>query len=161
MPSGSGTEDAPILIPLHVIAPSFIHSPYGGKFHVWTGAVSENTTISSAFEGMFESYANAQPSNSPAGFVDACKSSAAHHEDMRNMVILVTTHHGRILVVPPSTVIKDLIAGARWPKVKGSKEFVDKRKVKRRHGFEVDGIELLGGWYIDVYVVPKKSLGSQ
>jgi hypothetical protein len=159
--AGPRTNDTAISIPLHIIAPEFIHSPNGGQFHAWTTASLESEAIGSISMGMFESYARAQPADSAAGFVDACTSSALYHEDPRNTVILVTTYRGRVLVVPPDTSIKDLIVGTQWPKVPGSKEFTDKTKAKRRHDFEFDGIELLDGWYIDVYLFPKKSLHSQ
>jgi len=159
--SGPCTNDSPISIPIHIIAPYFLHNPYGDQFHAWTRAVSESDTIGTAFKGLFESYASAQPSDSVYGFAENCRNPALHHEDLRNTVVLVTTHRGRILVVPPDTSIKDLIAGAQWPRVHGSKEFNDERKVKRRHEFEFDGIELQDGWYIDVYVIPKKCLDSQ
>ena len=157
----SRTNDAAISIPLHINAPEFIHSPYGGQFHAWTDAMSESEAIGSAFTGMFESYARAQPADSIAGFVDACMSSAMYHEDPRNTVILVTTYRGRVLVVPPDASVWEVIMGAQWPKVPGSKEFTDKTKAKRSHDFEFDGIELLDGWYIDVYLFPKECLHSQ
>jgi hypothetical protein len=158
---GPRTNDTAISIPLHIIAPEFIHSPYGGQFHTWTDALPDSQAIGSVFTGMFESYARAQPADSPAGFVDSCISSALHHEDPGNTVILVTSYRGRVLVVPPDTSIKDVLAGVQWPKVPGSKEFTDKTKAKRSHDFEFDGIELLDGWYIDVYFFPKECLHSQ
>ena len=158
---GPRTDDNAISIPLHIIAPEFIHSPDGGQFHAWTSALPESTAIGSAFTGMFETYARAQPVESPAGFVDACMSSALYHEDARNTVILVTTYRGRVLVISPDTSIKDVIAGSQWPKIPGSMEFTDKTKARRCHDFEFDGIELLDGWYVDVYLFPKKCLHSQ
>lgn len=137
---GPCTNDTAISIPLHIIAPKVIHSPDGGQFHTWTNAVPESQVIGSIFTGMFENYAHAQPANSPTGFVNSCMSLALYHEDPGNTVILVTTYCGRVLVVPPDTWIKDLIAGIQWPKVPGLKEFINKTKAERSHDFEFDGI---------------------
>ena len=91
---------------------------------------------------------------------DGMLSAMAH--DKRSLVVVIT-FHGRLLVIPRQTKIKDIIAGARWPRPQGPGArnipvFRDLRRKPRARHDEIDGIELFMGWRMELYVIAHKNL---
>jgi len=66
---------------------------------------------------------------------------------------------GRLFKIPRETRIKDVVAGARWPRQSLAPTFEDLRRAPRKRNDEIDGIELIMGWMIEVYVIPQDKLG--
>lgn len=87
--------------------------------------------------------------------------SAIAHEHPENKLIIMPTHRGRLLVIDPKLTFKEVFEGAKWPREdKGPLPFEDLRKVERAREFEVDGIELIQGWHLDVIVITKNRLND-
>ena len=83
-------------------------------------------------------------------------SSAVAHE--RDGVVLMMSSRGRLFKIPRETRIKDAVAGARWPRQPDAPVFEDLRRAPRNRSDEIDGIELIMGWMVDVYVVVEDKL---
>jgi hypothetical protein len=62
--------------------------------------------------------------------------------------------------IPRETTIKDVVAGARWPRQSNAPVFEDLRRAPRKRDDEIDGIELALGWMMEVYVVTNDKLGA-
>jgi len=144
----------PISIPVAIRAPYYFpnpnnQTPFSTREE---NPVSENETIGSFIDGLFISIATF--SHSPVN--RASLPSAMAHD--RDGVVLMMSSRGRIFKIPRETTIKDVVAGARWPRESNAPTFEDLRRAPRKRSDEIDGIELLMGWMIGVYVVDKDRL---
>lgn len=86
--------------------------------------------------------------------------SALVHKDDRSSVVLVFTSRGRILEIPQNTRIRDIIAGARWPRP-GHKHKIlpfNDLCMEPQVRDAIDGVELLQGWVMDLNIVPRDKL---
>jgi hypothetical protein len=54
--------------------------------------------------------------------------------------------------------MKDIIAGARWPRQSDAPVFEDLRRPPRKRTDDIDGVKLAMGWMIEVYVIPEDKL---
>jgi hypothetical protein len=144
----------PIIIPVYIIAPYF-HTGRGSKSFRTREEhpVSENDTIESVLQGLFMSVARVQGNMSSSSRQGVILSATAH-DSPEQSIVYVPTFRGRFLVVSRNTPFRDIIAGARWPR-DGPLPFEDARDTPRIRDFEVDGVELGFGWFIEVYVIPK------
>lgn len=75
-------------------------------------------------------------------------------------MLIVFSSRGRLFKIPRETTIKDAVAGAQWPRQSNANTFEDLRRTLRKRSDEIDGIELMDGWTIEVYVVAKDKLGE-
>lgn len=92
-------------------------------------------------------------------FVRQAMPSALDHESPEDSLVIMPTHRGRLLVIPRKMTFKQVFSMATWPR-KGPPPFQDLREVARAREFEVDGIELVQGWHLDVIVIPKDKVGQ-
>jgi len=76
----------------------------------------------------------------------------------RGGVVIIMSSRGRIFKIPRKTTIKTVVTGARWPRQSNAPVFEDLRRAPRNRSDEIDGIELMMGWMIEVYVVAKDKL---
>jgi len=88
--------------------------------------------------------------------MESMSSAVAHEKDA---VIVMMSSRGRVFKIPRETTIKDVIAGARWPRQSHAPRFEDLRRAPRRYSDEIDGIELAMGWMIELYVIAQDKLG--
>ena len=148
----------PISIPVTIGAPYYFPNPNSqAPFSTREETpVSENETIGSFLYGVFTSVAMFYDRASGASR-ESIQSTMAHERDG---VILMVSFRGRIFKIPRETTIKDVVAGARWPRQSNAPTFEDLRQTPRKWSDEIDGIELMRGWKIVVYVVPKDKLGA-
>ena len=146
----------PISIPVTIRAPYYFPNPNSqNPFSTREeNPVSENETIGSIIEGLFASIATF--SHKPVNR-ESLPSAMAHDRDG---VVVVISSRGRIFKIPRKTTIKDVVAGARWPRQSNAPVFEDLRRTPRKRSDEIDGIELMMGWMIEVYVVAKDKLGA-
>jgi len=77
----------------------------------------------------------------------------------KHTAIILVTQKGRLLVIPWSTKVRDIWAGARWPRSTPS-PFQDIRERPIPRDFEVDGVTLDEGWFVTLYLSPKVKLDS-
>ncbi|CAL1710856.1 unnamed protein product [Somion occarium] len=82
---------------------------------------------------------------------------ALAHEDARTSTVVIRTHRGRLLAIPHTTQMKDIVAGARWPR-EGPMPFRDLTRTPRRNPYEVDGVEVVFGRAIVLNIVTKDRL---
>jgi len=151
----------PISIPMYIRAPYFkpdptSTTPFSTREE---NPVSENDTVASIIEGLFFSV---------GGFYGRGKydnregiQSTVEHE--KHGVVLVITSRGRIFEIPRKMRIKDIVAGAQWPRPQSATEIPvleDLRKEPRERGDNIDGIEMAMGWFMEIYVIPKENLGE-
>jgi hypothetical protein len=146
----------PISIPVTIRAPYYFpnpnnQTPFSTREE---NPVSENETIGSFIEGLFTSIATF--SRTPVN--KASLPSAMAHD--RDGVVVIISSRGRIFKIPRETKIKDVVAGARWPRESNAPTFEDLRRAPRKRSDEIDGIELMMGWMIEIYVVAKDKLGA-
>jgi hypothetical protein len=147
----------PISLPFYIRAPYFKPNPTSTRpFSTRLDPTSEDETVQDVVGNLFTSLVifSGHTADRETMF------SALDHEDDRGSVVLVFTSRGRILEIPRNTKVKDIIAGARWPRP-GRKPkrlaFNDLRTEPRvRSG--IDGIELFQGWVMDLNVVPRDKL---
>ena len=81
----------------------------------------------------------------------------------QNIQLILCTTKGRILRVPWKTRVGDLWAGARWPRRdSGSPMFEDLRQrlTPRVRPHELDGVNLNGGYHIELFVMRNEEVGS-
>jgi hypothetical protein len=145
----------PISIPVTIRAPYFHPNP-NNKAPFSTreeSPVSEHETIGSFLGGLFTSTA-AFYHNPDRESVN----SAVAHE--RDGVVIMMSSRGRLFKIPRRTTIKDIVAGARWPRQSNAPTFEDLRPSPRKRSDEIDGVELMLGWMIAVYVITKDKLGA-
>ena len=143
----------PISIPVMIRAPFYFPNSKNLQAPFWTreeNPVSENETIGSFINGLFTSVATFSRGNRAS-----LPSAMAHDKDG---VVVMISFRGRIFKIPRATTIKDVVAGARWPRQSNAPTFEDLRKNPRRRSDEIDGIELMRGWMIVVYVIAKDKL---
>lgn len=148
----------PILIPVMICAPYF--NPYPNEDGFRTGpqpAVSENETVENCIGNIFVSVCvfSSLPS------AQESMPSAIRHQEHSS--VLAITVRGRIFLIPKNTKIKDIVAGARWPRPQNSSgipTFTDLRATPRRRAHEIDGIELNFGWQIDLCVIPDEKMAT-
>ena len=143
----------PILIPISIRAPYFkldstSTTPYSALHSM---PISENDTVESFTENQFRSAAMYC-----AGGNQEILQSAFKHD--RDAVVILITSRGRLLVIPRATRIKDIFAGARWPRPPGSPVFDDLRKKPRARSDEIDGVELTMGWLMELCFIDKENL---
>lgn len=146
----------PISIPVTIRAPYYfpnpnIQTPFSTREE---NPVSEYETIGSFLDGLFISIATF--SHNPINR-ESLPSAMAHDRDG---VIIMMSSRGRLFKIPRQTKIKDVVAGARWPRQSNAPVFEDLRRSPRKRSDEIDGIELMMGWMIEVYVVAKDKLGA-
>jgi hypothetical protein len=146
----------PISIPVTIRAPYYHpkpndQTPFSTREEI---PVSENDTIGSLIEGVFTSMAVFY--GKPASM--ASMSLALAHE--RDAVIVMISSRGRLFKIPRKTTIKDVVAGARWPRQPNAPTFEDLRRAPRKRSDEIDGVELMMGWMIEIYVITKDKLES-
>jgi len=84
--------------------------------------------------------------------------SAMAHD--RDAVVTMMSSRGRLFRIPRETRFKDVVAGARWPRRSDAPIFEDLRRTPRKRSDEIDGIELMMGWTIELIVVAKDRLGE-
>jgi hypothetical protein len=143
----------PIVIPVYIVAPYF-HLRGNKAFRVREEQpVSENDTIESLLQGLFMSVAAAERGTSSSSKQELLR-SALTHDSPHSSIVYVQTFRGRFLIVPRKTTFKEIFAGARWPR-DGPLAFEDARETPRIRDFEVDGVCLGQGWFVEVWVVPK------
>jgi len=145
----------PISIPVTIWAP-FFHPNPNSKAPFSTGEevpVSEHETIGSFLAGLFTSVATFYHNSN----IESINSTVAHERDA---VIIMTSSRKRLFKIPRETTFKDIVAGARWPRQPNAPIFEDLRRAPRKRNDEIDGIELVMGWMIEVEVVPKDKLGA-
>jgi hypothetical protein len=119
--------------------------------------VSENETVDDCIGNIFVSVCIFSSTPSARESMP----SAIRHQEHSSIIAL--TSKGRILVIPRNTKIKDIVAGARWPRPQNSSNiptFTDLRATPRRRAHEIDGIELNLGWQIDLFVVPDENMNE-
>jgi hypothetical protein len=158
-PRLSDPNFTPISIPMYIRAPYFKpdpdnNAPYSTRQE---NPVSEFDTVASVLEGLFFSICTFQNRGHYSSRPNM--HSAVRHE--HHSTVLVITPRGRILAIPRSTIIKDILAGARWPRsssASGVPTFTDLRKAPRPSNNEIDGIELCLGWFMELYVIPQENL---
>ena len=144
-----------ILIPVIIRAPFYFPNPNDKQAPFWTREekpVCENKTIGSFIDGLFTSVAAFSHEHR------ASLPSAMAHD--RGGVVVMISFRGRMFKIPRETTIKDVVAGARWPRQSNAPTFEDLRQTPRRRSDEIDGIDLMRGWMIVVYVVAKDKLGE-
>lgn len=144
----------PISIPVTIRAPYYYpdpnrQTPFSTRQEI---PVSEDETIRSFIDGLFTSVA--MYSHTPVNR-KSMPSAVAHDRDA---VVIMMSSRGRLLKIPRETTIKDVVAGARWPRPSDAPIFKDLRRTPRKRSDEIDGIELMMGWMIEVYVVAKDKL---
>jgi hypothetical protein len=147
----------PISIPVYIIAPYFQPNSQQRSQTFRRREehpVSENDTIESLLQGLFFSVEMAENRNVSSSIRQDTIRSAVAHESPEKSIVYIGTTRGRFLVVPRETTFKQIISGARWPR-DGPLPFEDARETPRIRDFEVDGVELGFGWFIEVWVVPK------
>jgi hypothetical protein len=146
----------PILIPVTIRVPYYFPNPdIQTPFSTCEeNPVSENETLGSFIEGVFTSIATT--SHKPVNR-EILASAMAHGRDG---VLIVVSSRGRLFKIPRETTIKDAVAGAQWPRQSNATTFEDLRRTPRKRSDEIDGIELIDGWRIEVYVVAKDKLGA-
>ena len=146
----------PISIPVTIRAPYYFPNPNNQTpFSTrQENPVSENETIGSFIDGLFISIATF--SRTPVN--RASLPSAMAHD--RDGVLIMMSSRGRLFKIPRETTIKDVVAGARWPRQFNAPVFEDLRRAPRKRSDEIDGIEVMMGWMIEVYVVAKDKLGA-
>jgi len=115
---------------------------------------SEDEPIGPSLDNLFISVANF--SGRP-GYRDSLPSALAHDRDG---VAIVISSRGRLFKIPRETKIKDIVAGARWPRQPNTPIFEDLRRAPRKRSDEIDGVDLMFGWMMEIYVVPKDKLGA-
>jgi hypothetical protein len=149
----SDPNKTPITIPIYIVAPFFQATLDQGKtaFRGRRDNVSENDTVASLLNGLFPSAAIGA-GRSSAPFIRRAMHSAVRHDSSHETTVLAITHRGRFLVIPRQTTLKEIFAGARWPR-EGPLAFKDLREASRARDFEDDGVPLGGGWYMEIYVV--------
>jgi hypothetical protein len=147
----------PILLPILIRAPYFKPSPtYRGLYSTRGGdPVSEDDTVESLLENMFYSAFCYLGEGR-----DGMRSATEHDE---HSLVVAVTFRGRFLVIPRQLKIKDVIAGARWPRPQGAGArnipvFRDLRRKPRARHDEIDGIELIMGTTMELYVIAEKNL---
>ena len=142
----------PISIPVSIRAPYYYpdpnsQTPFSTREEM---PVSEDEPIGRLIDGLFTSM---------AAFSNKGSLPLALALE-RNAVLIMISSRGRLFKIPRETTIKDVVAGARWPRQPNAPIFEDLRRAPRRRSDEIDGIELLMGWMIEVYVVAKDKLGA-
>jgi len=148
----------PIAIPIYIRAPYFKLPSSTTPFSTRQDTpVSEYETVGFLLDGLFASHAAFYGGPRPE------ISMVVQHDSDHKSVVLVVTSHGRILVIPRHTKLKDIVAGARWPRLSAESAdevplFKDLRKEPRGLDERIDGIELTMGWFMEVYVIPKDNL---
>jgi hypothetical protein len=153
-----GSNLMPITIPFYIRAPYFkpnpmSNAPFSSR---QDPPVSEYMTVRDIVGGLFTSmvsfYGRAGPET---------VRSVSEHESERSSVVLAVTSRGRLLEIARETCIKDIVAGARWPRPQGTSgglAFKDLRTEPRPRDDEIDGIELAQGWMMELYVLPRNKL---
>ena len=146
----------PITVPVTIRAPYYFTNPNSqAPFSTREeNPVSENETIGSFIDGLFASIATF--SHNPVNR-ESLPSAIAHDRDG---VLIMMSFRGRLFKIPRETTIKDAVAGARWPRQSNAPVFEDLRRAPRKRSDEIDGIEVMMGWMIEVYVVAKDKLGA-
>jgi len=66
--------------------------------------------------------------------------AALAHE--RDGVLIVRSSRRRLLRIPRETTIKDVVAGARWPRQSNAPVFEDLCRTPRNRKDEIDGVDL-------------------
>jgi hypothetical protein len=144
----------PISIPVIIRAPFYFPDPNSqAPFSTSEeNPVLENKTIGSFIDGLFTSVATFSRDHR------ASLPSAMAHD--RDGVVVMISFRGRMFKIPRETTIKDVVAGARWPRQSNAPTFEDLRQTPRRRSDEIDGIDLMRGWMIVVYVIARDKLGA-
>jgi hypothetical protein len=149
----------PIVIPIYIVAPYF-HKRGTQAFRVREEhPVSEKDTIESFLQGLFLSVAAAERDTSSSSKQELLR-SAVVHDSPQSSIVYVTTFRGRFLIVPRETTFEEIFAGSTWPR-DGPLAFEDARETPRIRDFEVDGVTLGQGWFIEIWVIPKDRWKSQ
>jgi len=145
----------PISIPVTIRAPYFYPNPHSqAPFSTREEEpVSEHETIGSLIENLFTSTAAFYHNPNK----ESMHSAVAHERDG---VVIMMSYRGRLFKIPRKTTIKDVVAGARWPRQPNAPTFEDLRRAPRKRSDEIDGIELSMGWMIEIYIVTKDKLAS-
>ncbi|KAF7982986.1 hypothetical protein HWV62_24590 [Athelia sp. TMB] len=152
---GQNPNDTPIAFPIFITAPYFQARPnQGSKPFRTRGQAFESMAIGELLQNLFSSHLIMLPDQA---FVRKAMPSAVKHEHPEDRLIIMPTHRGRLLIIEPTATFKDVFAGAKWPR-QGPLPFEDLRKVARAGAHEVDGIELVQGWHLDVVVITKDRL---
>lgn len=146
------------------MAPHFQINPEDGNKPYRTinadGPVDENATVGSMIENLFTSVAAFAVGDVPEATRKNIMMSAVIHDHPEDSTVLFITFGGRILKVPRSTTIAQLVAGVKWPRT-SPVPFEDLRTKPRARAFETDGVELSDGWYTQLYVIPNDEVAGQ
>ena len=149
----------PIVVPIYIGAPYF-HKRGTQGFRVREEhPVSEKDTIESVLQGLFLSVAATGSDTSSLSKQELLR-SAMVHDSPQSSIVYVTTFRGRFLIIPRETTFEEIFAGARWPR-DGPLAFEDARETPRIRDFEVDGVTLGQGWFVEIWVIPKDKWKSQ
>ncbi|KDQ06106.1 hypothetical protein BOTBODRAFT_181885 [Botryobasidium botryosum FD-172 SS1] len=163
----------PLMTPLHI--PFMIRAPYlldPVRRNKFSGVVpyseagcpglgTKGQMVGTIVENLFSSWAI-----TACGRLDekpAFTQNVVDHSSPAKVSILLMTHRSRLLVIPHNTKIKDIWAGAKWPRTEeeGDLPFRDLRKsMPRFDKLEIDGAILSNGWCIELLVVPKEKVGE-
>ncbi|KZP06055.1 hypothetical protein FIBSPDRAFT_1053734 [Athelia psychrophila] len=152
----TNTSNAQVAFPVFITAPYFQARPDQGSkpFRTRGPPVSESMTVGMLLDNLFSSHLVNFPDEA---FVRRAMPSAVEHEHPEDRLIVMPTHRGRLLVIDPKMTFREVFSGATWPR-EGPLPFEDLRKVERAREHEVDGIELVQGWHLDVIVITKAHL---
>ncbi|GBE83022.1 hypothetical protein SCP_0500650 [Sparassis crispa] len=157
----SDMTQASIAYPLSITAPYFKARPDQGDepylMHP-EDPYPDDVQLSWFMDNLFKSAMVMFPSHL---FSDAehrrCVYGALDHDDPRHSVVMVHTARGRMLIVPRTATLKQIIEGSRWPR-DDPLPFEDRRQQPRRRDDPIDGIELGRGGSIELYVIPNEKL---
>ena len=146
----------PISIPVTIRAPYYFpnpssRSPFSTRQET---PISEDETIGPIVDNLFTSVATF--SREPV-YRESMPSALVHDRDG---VVIMMSSRGRLFKIPREMTIKDVVAGARWPRQPNAPIFEDLRRDPRKRNDEIDGIDLMKGWMIEIYVVPKNKLDA-
>ena len=119
----------PISIPVTIRAPYYFpnpnnQTPFSTREE---NPVSEYETIGSFIDGLFTSMAAFYHKNNPANR-ESLSSAVAHK---RGRVVLIMSSRRRVFKIPRETQIKDVVAGAWWPRQTNAPMFEDLRRAPR------------------------------
>lgn len=157
-------NNTPLVLPVCIVAPFFQasrdqgHKPFRYRNEY---VVPEGDTVESLLEALFPSLITADTDRNSPFFCNAALQSAWKHNSSRESVVLVHTYRGRCFVIPRKTSLKEIFAGARWPR-DSPPPFEDMGNSSgMRNAEEVDGVELCQGWFMEIWVVPCDKLAQQ
>jgi hypothetical protein len=147
-----------IAIPVYIVAPSFKVRQDQGREPYRTnsseGPISENKTVGSLLENLFSSAAIhlTAYNGSTRDFSRKAIRQGVDLDDPETSTVILHTSRLRFFVIPRSTALKQIFAGVRWPR-DDPIPFEDLRRAPRIRDFEEDGVELVEGWYMEIYVL--------